>query len=88
LRPIDADTIEGCVQAEAARSDPVLTAGCWPDPLAEVLASLYSRINVDGTVDDVGFVRAHKPRPPSLPRRARRRAARLRTGKPGAGRPL
>ncbi|GAA3342593.1 hypothetical protein GCM10020358_57790 [Amorphoplanes nipponensis] len=56
LRPIDADTIERCVYADAARRDPTLTAGPWPDPPAEVLARLYSRIDVGGTVDDVRFV--------------------------------
>jgi hypothetical protein len=56
LRPIDADTIERCVYADAARRDPALTAGRWPEPPAEVLARLYSRIDVGGTVDDVRFV--------------------------------
>ena len=56
LRPIDADTIERRVYTEAARIDPGLTASRWPDALVEVLARLYSRIDVGGTLDDVRFV--------------------------------
>jgi hypothetical protein len=59
LRPIDADTIESRVYADAARREPALTAGRWPGPPGEVLARLYNRIDVGGTVDDVRFV----PRP-------------------------
>jgi hypothetical protein len=56
LRPIDADIIERCVYADAARRDPALTAVVWPNASAEVLARLYTRIEVGGTVDDVRFV--------------------------------
>jgi hypothetical protein len=56
LRPIDADTIEHRVYADAARRDPALTAGPGPEAPAEVLARLYNRIDVGGTVDDVRFV--------------------------------
>lgn len=57
LRPIDADTIERRVYADAARLVPALAAGRWCEPPAEALARLYARIEVGGTVDDVRFVR-------------------------------
>ena len=56
MRPIDADTIERRVHADAARRDPALTASRWPELPAEVLAHLYTRIEIGGTVDDVRFV--------------------------------
>lgn len=55
LRPIDAETIERRVYADAVRRDPVSAAG-WSEAPAEVLAHLYTRIEVGGTVDDVRFV--------------------------------
>lgn len=57
LRPIDADTIERRVYTDAARLVPALAAGRWCESPAEVLARLYARIEVGGTVDDVRFVR-------------------------------
>lgn len=56
LRPIDADTIERQVYADAVRLDPVMTAAGWVEAPAEALTRLYSRIEVGGTVDDVRFV--------------------------------
>ncbi|MDG4793674.1 hypothetical protein [Micromonospora sp. WMMD1082] len=57
LRPIDAGAIERRVYADAARLDPALAAGCWTEAPSELLARLYVRIEVGGTVDDVRFVR-------------------------------
>lgn len=56
LRPIDADTIERRVYVDLARLDPASAAGYSPEKAAEVLARLYTRIEVGGTVDDVSFV--------------------------------
>ena len=56
LRPIDADTIERRVYADAVRRDPALTTGRWPEPPTAVLGRLYTRIDVGGTVDDVRFI--------------------------------
>jgi hypothetical protein len=56
LRPIDADTIERQVYADAVRLDPMMTAAGRLEASAEVLTRLYSRIEVGGTVDDVRFV--------------------------------
>ncbi|WP_127508669.1 hypothetical protein [Actinoplanes solisilvae] len=56
LRPIDADTIERRVYADTARLDPVAAADGSPATPGEVLARLYTRIEVGGTVDDVRFV--------------------------------
>ena len=55
LRPIDAETIECRVYADAVRRDPVSATG-WSEAPGEVLAHLYTRIEVGGTVDDVRFV--------------------------------
>ena len=56
LRPIDAVTIERRVCTNAAKLDTSVVAGGWVEALGEVLACLYSRIEVGGTVDDVRFV--------------------------------
>lgn len=56
LRPIDADLIERRVYADATRLDPARPADGGTATAAEVLAGLYARIELGGTVDDVLFV--------------------------------
>lgn len=55
-RPIDADTVERRVYADAAALNPSLAAGSWVEMPDEVLARSYTRIEVGGTADDVRFV--------------------------------
>ena len=56
LRPIDADAIERRVRAQAALAVPALATGRRSACPVEVIARLYSRIEVGGTVADVRFV--------------------------------
>ena len=56
LWPIDAVTIERRVCSDAAERDSPVVAGGWTEIPGEVLARLYARIEVGGTVDDVRFV--------------------------------
>lgn len=56
LRPIDAVTVERRVCADAAKLDSSAAAGGWVETSGEMLARLYARIEVGGTVDDIRFV--------------------------------
>jgi len=56
LRPIDAATIECRVYAQATHLVPSPATGRWHRHAERLLAQLYVRIEVGGTVDDVRFV--------------------------------
>jgi hypothetical protein len=63
----------GWAHADAAKLDPALATGGWPRPPANVLAHLYTWIEVGETTWDSS--RARRPRPPPRPGRARLRLA-------------
>ena len=56
LWPLDASTIARRVYAAVEQAAPGLTADGWTGHPGDVLMSLFSQIEVGGTVDDVRFV--------------------------------
>jgi hypothetical protein len=56
LWPLDASTIERRVYAAVALAAPGLIGDGWTDRPAEVLARLFTRVEVGGTVEDIRLV--------------------------------
>jgi hypothetical protein len=57
LRPLDAEAVERRVYAEASLTPPDLAATLTPDWRPAVLAHVFFRVEVGGTVEQMAFVR-------------------------------